>query len=192
MAQKRPNLWPQTESVWRQQSAGKSKVRFHLQSHSLLQASYHALPSPKPQPIASRRGREHATIHQVFCKGHCFHPGRLGNGRVAVPRCTFILFYLAFMSILATWLAIWFSAEFGYSSPLCGHSLATFPIVKKKQTKHKWQINIPAQTFNLFAPFWLIPFWYQWASEQDGRVSDLASKSLNFLPLFVMFFSFFS
>ena len=28
-------------------------------------------------------------------------------------------------SILATWLAIWFSAEFGYSSPLCVRSLAT-------------------------------------------------------------------
>ena len=39
------------------------------------------------------------------------------------------------MSILATWLAIWFSAEFGYSSPLCVRSLAKLPFVKKKKTK---------------------------------------------------------
>ena len=43
--------------------------------------------------------------------------------------------------ILATWLAIWFSAEFGYSS-LCVRSLATLPFVKQKtnqQTKNKTQ-----------------------------------------------------
>ena len=47
-------------------------------------------------------------------------------------------------SILATWLAIWFSAEFGYSSPLCVRSLATLPFVKQKsnkQTKNKTQRN---------------------------------------------------
>ena len=45
-------------------------------------------------------------------------------------------------SILATWLAIWFSAEFGYSSPLCVRSLATLPFVTQKtnkQTKNKTQ-----------------------------------------------------
>ena len=39
------------------------------------------------------------------------------------------------MSILATWLAIWFSAEFGYSSPLCVRKLATLPFVKQKTNK---------------------------------------------------------
>ena len=41
------------------------------------------------------------------------------------PQCTLIFFYQSFMSIHSTWLAIWFSAEFGYSSPLCGRCLAT-------------------------------------------------------------------
>ena len=50
------------------------------------------------------------------------------------PQCTLIFFYQAFMSILATWLAIWFSVEFDYSSPLCGRSLATLPIVKVQLT----------------------------------------------------------
>ena len=36
-----------------------------------------------------------------------------------------VFFYQAFMSILATWFAIWFSAELAYSSPLCVRSLAT-------------------------------------------------------------------
>ena len=36
-----------------------------------------------------------------------------------------VFFYQAFMSILATWLAIWFSAELAYSAPLCVRSLAT-------------------------------------------------------------------
>ena len=49
--------------------------------------------------------------------------------------------------ILATWLAIWFSPEFGYSSPLCVRSLATLPFVKQK-TQLKGKINIPAQTFH--------------------------------------------
>ena len=40
-------------------------------------------------------------------------------------------------SILATWLAIWFSAEFGYSSPLCVRSLATLPFVKQKTNQPK-------------------------------------------------------
>ena len=47
-------------------------------------------------------------------------------------------------SILATWPAIWFSAELGYSSPLCVRSLATLPFVKQKsnkQTKNKTQRN---------------------------------------------------
>ena len=66
------------------------------------------------------------------------------------PQCTLIFFYQAFMSILATWLAIWSSAEFGYSSPL----RVRIPIVKKKtnkqkqKTKFKGKINISAQTFN--------------------------------------------
>ena len=65
-------------------------------------------------------------------------------------------------SVLATWLAIWFSAEFGYSSPLCVRSLATLPCViktktNKQKTKLKGKIHIAAQTFNLFAPLWLIP-----------------------------------
>ena len=68
-------------------------------------------------------------------------------------------------SVLATWLAIWFSAEFGYSSPLCVRSLATLPCViktktNKQTTKLKGKIHIAAQTFNLFAPLWLIPSWY--------------------------------
>ena len=42
-----------------------------------------------------------------------------------------VFFYQAFMSILATWLAIWFSAELGYSSPLWVRSLATLAIVKR-------------------------------------------------------------
>ena len=42
------------------------------------------------------------------------------------PQCTLIFFYQAFMSLNSrTWFAIWFSAEFGYSSPLCVRSLAT-------------------------------------------------------------------
>ena len=54
-------------------------------------------------------------------------------------------------SILAIWLAIWFSAEFGYSSPLCVRSLATLPFViktktNKQKTKLKGKIYIPAQT----------------------------------------------
>ena len=36
-----------------------------------------------------------------------------------------VFFYQTFMSILATWLPIWFSAELAYSSPLCVRSLAT-------------------------------------------------------------------
>ena len=68
-------------------------------------------------------------------------------------------------SVLATWLAIWFSAEFGYSSPLCVRSLATLSCViktktKKQKTKLKGKIHIAAQTFNSFAPLWLIPSWY--------------------------------
>ena len=68
-------------------------------------------------------------------------------------------------SVLATWLAIWFSAEFGYSSPLCVRSLATLQCViktkpNKQKTKLKGKIHIAAQTFNLFAPLWLIPSWY--------------------------------
>ena len=56
-------------------------------------------------------------------------------------------------SILAIWLAIWFSAEFGYSSPLCVRSLATLPFViktktNKQKTKLKGKIHIPSQTFN--------------------------------------------
>ena len=43
------------------------------------------------------------------------------------PQTTLIFFYQSFTSILATWLAIWFSVESGYSSPLCGRSLATLP-----------------------------------------------------------------
>ena len=45
------------------------------------------------------------------------------------------------MSILATWLAIWFSVEFDYSSPLCGRSLATLPIVKVQLTPHFFLLN---------------------------------------------------
>ena len=68
-------------------------------------------------------------------------------------------------SVLATWLAIWFSAEFGYSSSLCVRSLAILPCViktktNKQKTKLKGKIHIAAQTFNLFAPLWLIPSWY--------------------------------
>ena len=68
-------------------------------------------------------------------------------------------------SVLATWLAIWFSAEFGYSSPLCVRSLATLSCViktkpNKQKTKLKGKIHIAAQTFNSFAPLWLIPSWY--------------------------------
>ena len=48
---------------------------------------------------------------------------------------------------------IWFSAEFGYSSPLCVRSLATLPFViktktNKQKTKLKGKIHIPSQTFN--------------------------------------------
>ena len=48
-----------------------------------------------------------------------------------------------------------FSAEFGYSSPLCVRNLATLPFVKKtnkqknnQKTKLKGKINIQTQTFN--------------------------------------------
>ena len=74
------NLWAQTESVWWQQGAGRSKVRLHLQPHLLLPAPYHALSPPKPEPIAPSRGREHVTIHKLFFTSHCSSPGRLGNG----------------------------------------------------------------------------------------------------------------
>ena len=131
MGQKRPNLWPQTKSVWRQQGAGKSKVRFHLQSHSLYKDLTMHYPHQSPNQLHHAEEESMPPAIKFFAKAIAFTPDDWATAESLSLYAPLILFYQAFMSILATWLAIWFSAEFGYSSPLCGHSLATFPIVKK-------------------------------------------------------------
>ena len=55
----------------------------------------------------------------------------------------FDIFYRAACIVFfATWLAIWFSVEFGYSSTLCVRGLATLPIVKKIIIKKNLNLNL--------------------------------------------------